>query len=94
MDMNAAGCGQMHHGFDEIFFESSAYLGYVDECERKRALDAFAKILSTAEDVNDLNTLQNAANQTGITLEDFLNSPSSIEYVNSQLIKLELEYPY
>lgn len=88
MDMNYAGCGQIHHGFDAIFIASNAYLGYVAECEgdsftRQGKINKLIKLLATSDDPNDFNIQCAIYDEVGIDSDTF--TEEEISYIENKV---------
>ena len=88
MDMNYAGCGQIHHGFDTTFIASNAYLGYVAECEgdsftRQGKINKLIKLLAANDDPNDFNIQCAIYDEVGIDSDTF--TEEEISYIENKV---------
>ena len=90
MDMDYAGCGQLHHGFDATFIASNAYLGYAAECEgdnftREGKINKVIKLLAASDNPNDFATQCAIYDAVGIDSDTF--TEQEVEYIQKEVAR-------
>lgn len=90
MDMNRAGCGQLHHSFDTTFIASNVYLGYAAECEgdnltREGKINKIIKLLAASDNPNDFAIQCAIYDEVGIDSDTFTDQ--EIEYIQQEVAK-------